>query len=58
MASEPSRPDDIRHVLRTWCAIEVLTPGKVEEGCWSAFAQTHRGQLAHRADGAETGRPS
>ncbi|RYF20664.1 MAG: hypothetical protein EOO77_07555, partial [Oxalobacteraceae bacterium] len=52
MSAEPSDPDEIRRVLRAWCAVEVLTPGKVEEGGWSSFAQAQRGQLAHRAQGA------
>lgn len=56
MAFESSA-DSIRQVLRAWRAVEVLTPGKVEEGGWSGFAQTFRGELAHRSVGSENGRP-
>lgn len=56
MASK-SAADPIRQLLRAWRAVEVLTPGKVEEGGWNAFAQTFRGELAHRDGGSENGRP-
>ena len=49
MTLETFHPDKTRRVLRAWAAVEVLTPGKVEEGGWSAFAQAQPGQVVNRA---------
>lgn len=57
MTFKSSGSDNIRHVLRAWRAVEVLTPGKAEDGGWSVFAQTFRGELAHRAGGSENDSP-
>jgi hypothetical protein len=56
MVFDPPPADEIRHVLRAWAAIEVLTPGKVEEGGWNAYAQAQTGQILNRLTDAQGGR--